>query len=130
MADQKSKPVTPENMRHLAENLIDFFAKEEVWSDMCVYVDGEAWKSDNYKKEYEKTTTRKGTEYYVKKDVDIAKQLEYSNPKTVTITFEGPLYDIINNVDYDYADKLSDKFLKEYGLYFEQGYAWSMAAYS
>lgn len=40
-----------------------------------------------------------------------------------------PSDDAVNYDDYNLLFKLDKKFLNKYGLYFEQGYAWSMAAY-
>ena len=127
----KKKPITPANMEKLAENLIDFFSSKDLFHDVCIYVNNQAWKSDKYMddKDLTEAYTAKGNKYYIKKNVDIKAQLEYSNPKTISITFEGPLYHVINYDDYDFVYKLSNKFLDPYGLYFEQGYAWSMAAY-
>lgn len=129
----KKTPITPESMEQLAKKLIDYFVKLEVYSDICIYVNGQAWTSDNFANadpEILEAFTDKGNKYYIRKNVDISKQLEYSNPETVSITFEGPLYHLINYDDYDFIYKLSTKFLDKYGLYFEQGHAWSMAAYS
>lgn len=130
MSQTKTKPVTPENMRALAEKMIDFFAKNEMWDAVNILVDNQMWQSDKSSKATEEKTTKKGTKYYVVPDIDIESHLEGSNPKTINITFEGPLYHKINYDDYDYIFKLTEKFLKPYGLYFEQYHAWSMAAFS
>lgn len=127
----KTKPVTPANMRELAAQLIDYFQEIGCWYDMGIYVDNERWASQKYSKDtdMEKCTTKKGTEYYVEKNVDISARLEYSNPDTISMYFEGPLYYTINYDDYDFLTKMDEKFLKPYNLYFEQGHAWSAAAY-
>ena len=128
MANTKKLPITPTNMKKLAEEIIDFLTEEELFWDVCIYVDNQAWQSNKYSgTEVTETQTKKGNKYYVKTDVDVTKQLEYNNPKTITMTFEGPLYHMVNEHAYD--QKLDKLFLNKYGLYFEQGYAWSMAAY-
>lgn len=123
-----NKTVSPANMRELAEKMIDFLSKNEFWFQMIIYVDNEAWYSEP-KNNTEKHFTKKGNDYYVKTDMDVKDYLEYNNPDTISLVFEGPLYHKINYEDYDYVSKLSEKFLKPYGLYFEQGYAWSITAY-
>lgn len=123
-----TKAITPDNMRLLSQKLIDHFVKENCWFQMIVYVDNEAWYSEQMP-DTEKHITKKGNEYFVKKDMDVQQYLEYNNPKTISIVFEGPLYSIINYHDYDYLTKLTNKYLTDYGLYFEQGYAWSATAY-
>ena len=65
----------------------------------------------------------------MEKNVDIKSRLEYSNPDTISMYFEGPLYHLINYEDYDFLNKLEKKFMEPYNLYFEQGYAWSATAY-
>lgn len=125
----KFKPVTPQNMRNLAEQLINHFAKIDCWYEMGIYVANERWSSDQHAGD-EKRTTKNGVTYYVTKNIDIKRQMEYSNPDTVSLYFEGPLYHLINYQDYDCVEKLTDKFLKPYGLYFEQGEAWNMAAFA
>lgn len=62
--------------------------------------------------------------------------VEYFNDDTITMTFEGALYELLNglwNSDYDSEyQKLYDEFnniFKKYGLYYELGYAWSLTAY-
>lgn len=116
-------------MRTLALKLIDHFAKEKCWYNVIIYVDNEAWYSEQ-RSDTEVFQTKKGNEYHVRKNINVSEYLEYSNPKTLSLVFEGPLYNIINHKDYDYLTKLSAKYLDTYGLYFEQGYAWSATAYS
>ena len=131
-AEQKKyEPINPENMEQLAKDLIDYFVKLGVFSDICIYVNSQAFKSNKYCDETDlsEAKTDTGNKYYIRKNVDIKKQLEYSNPDTVSIVFEGPLYHLINYDDYDFIAKLTKKFLTKYNLYFEQGYAWSMTAY-
>lgn len=124
----QTKPITPQNMRKLAIKLIDFLAKRSYWTEMGIYVDGERWSSEPLA-DTEEMATDNGNKYYVLKNVDIKACLEYSNPRTISMYFEGPLYHCINYQDYDFLTKLDEKLLKPYGLYFEQGYAWSAAAY-
>lgn len=129
MAANKT-PVTPKAMRKLAVKLMDYFQENGYWDEMSIYVDGECWSSDSPGgKAAEKCMTPNGTAYYARKNVNVAAQLEYCNPETVSIYFEGPLYETINYDDYDFLSKLDKMFLDQYGLYFEQGYAWSIAAY-
>ena len=47
-----------------------------------------------------------------------------------SVTFEGELYDAMNYNEFgsNIAEKIRND-LGEYGLYFEQGYAWSLHVY-
>lgn len=44
------------------------------------------------------------------------------------MTFEGPLYDVLNYGDGTTENELRT-FFEDYGLYYELGYAWSLATY-
>lgn len=131
----KKKPINPTEMRKLAIKLMDHFNSKSIdyWDGMIILVDNEMWmanKSNKY--ECEEMTTKHGTKYYVVKNIDISAQNEYSNPETITLLFDGShLYHRINYAPggIDYTSQLDEKFLKPYGLYFELGHAWSMAAY-
>lgn len=55
--------------------------------------------------------------------------IEYANDKTITMTFEGSFYEVIN---YGLFPSLLEKFsklLKDYDLYYELGNAWNLALY-
>lgn len=127
---KKLRKITPEAMEKLAIRMIEYFDKQGYWYEMGIYVNNKRLASDNLKGTYTEHVTKGGVKYYVEEDVDIKKCIEYSNPETLTIYFEGPLYDKINYHDYDYLQKLDKKFLEPYGLYFEQGHAWNMSAYN
>jgi len=124
------KKITPKAMEALALKMIDYFAKKGYWTEMGIYVNNKRLASDNLRGTYTKATTEGGVAYFIEENIDVKDYIEYSNPETLTIYFEGPLYHTINYDDYDYLNKLDNKFLKPYGLYFEQGHAWNMSAYS
>lgn len=63
-------------------------------------------------------------------EADVTKIIEYNNPDTLTMTFEGPLYDAYNGCTFHpQAKKSFQEIALKYGLYPEQGYAWSLAFY-
>jgi hypothetical protein len=130
--ENAKKPITPENMQNLALKMIDYFNQKSIglWYNIHILVNNEMWSSEPRTNSIPKTSPG-NTTYYVTENVDAVKQNEYANPDTITILFDGsPLYQIINYHDFDYILKLDNMFLKEYGMYFELGYAWSMSAYS
>ena len=126
----KVKSINRESMRNLAIKLIDYLDSKHLWDTTGIYVADQLYCDIGYAKPDDiERKTENGTVYYVRDIPDIKAMLEYSNPRTISMIFEGPLYHKINYDDFDFIDKLDKKFLEEYGLYFEQGYAWSMAAY-
>lgn len=54
---------------------------------------------------------------------------EYANDKTVSMTFEGPLYRALNGYFKSYVYNDIDKIVNKYGYYFEMGNSWNMALY-
>ena len=56
---------------------------------------------------------------------------EYANPDYPFISFEGPMYDLMNYGDIDqWKFKESfDKFLDTLGLWYEMGNAWNITLY-
>lgn len=128
MTTTKKLPITPKNMCKLAEEIIDYLTKEDLFSNVCIYVNNQAWQSEKPSTNNVKMGhTKKGNKFYIEDNIDVTAQIEYNNPKTITMTFEGTLYYLINEHNYD--QKLTELFLNKYDLYFEQGFAWSMAAY-
>jgi hypothetical protein len=85
-------------------------------TDTRIYFGGKAW---NYDSQGNKTVLKdiKGSDY------------TYSNDKTITCTFEGPVYDELN---YNYTSTLPcalNALFEEYGYYYETGHAWSFSLY-
>lgn len=125
------KPITPENMQKMAVRLIKLIDSLGMFHMINIYAGGKHYTSDynNKNPDMQEVKVESDTIYYVQ-DTNMDKiPVEYNNPKTLTMTFEGPLYDALN---YDSTDKTMEKINKifdEYGLYAEMGYAWSLAAY-
>ncbi len=120
--------LTKSGIEDLAKELMYYFEQNDLWSQVCIYAAEKSFSSyyvpGSIKKEENQTI------FYEKDEVDVSEKVEYCNPQTITITFEGPLYDMINYQDADFVYNLSKKFLYPHHLYFEQGHAWSMAAYN
>lgn len=120
-----AKSLTRERKLALACEIMDWLEANGLFEDVCIYVNGARLvrsESDGAAR------TANGTGYSLEPGVDVTKILEYCNPGTLTMTFEGTLY-----ADYNYGGPSYDKLraiAAKYGLYPEQGYAWSLALYS
>lgn len=126
-----TKKITPDNMKQLAFDIMDYLNTHDMWESCIIYVSNQRFLSKGWGSQYdtyEKGITKKGTEYIIENDINVKDYLEYSNPDTISLAFEGLLYDVIN-ADLDYISKLDHKFLDKFGLYFELGHAWNMSAY-
>ena len=130
----KRYPVIPvEEFKTKAERcafeIINFLIRHQLWQDTCIYVNGKRYTC------YDGEHYRYGNTWdcvFREDNMNPADYVEYFSA-FLTMTFEGPFYDIINYYDNPrYCDKLLDEFndiLKKYNKYYEQGYAWSLALY-
>ena len=122
--------LTASEKHEFAEKLIDWLSAKEyfygvnIYTGTCRYTDTSEYKPEN---NFEQCTTQKGTEY-IKQPYNGC-PCEYHNPNTLTITFEGPLYDAFNYHAFESTNEALDKIAEPYKLYNEQGYAWSTSFY-
>lgn len=121
--------ITPARMRKLAGELVDYLSDNGILSDVNIYVAGERWSTYEPDAGHEtRTIGKSGSVMHVVPCEDIGSKIEYSNPDTITVTFEGGLYDLLNYGDGSTEEDINS-IMKKYGLYMEPGYAWSFAAY-
>lgn len=99
-------------IEELALKIKDFFIKNNLGLDTCIY--------------YNNKCIKDCTE--VIENVKGSRCVEYANDETITITFEGALYHLVNYGSMSLMNKFS-KLLEKYGYYYELGYAWSMSLY-
>ena len=66
-------------------------------------------------------------------DIKGSEYFDYANDETISMSFEGPLYGVLNenwcNKKYAALEDEFDNILKEYGYYYELGNAWNLAMY-
>lgn len=112
-----------------ALDIINWLIKHEMWIDTCIYANGKRFSCyDGEHYQYGNTWDC----VFVEEDIDVARYIEYHGD-FLTMSFEGPLYNIIN---YNVPTKFCDKYVKEFELichkynkYWELGYAWSLSLY-
>lgn len=122
----KAKEITSENMDALALEIIEFLQKNDLFQDVSIYCNNKRI-SSNVITEGDLVKTELGA-YYVIGNCNVSSIVEFNNPNTITMTFEGPLYMVLNYGPAKTEEAFSALFIK-YGLYYELGYAWSLAAY-
>lgn len=120
--------MTKTQIEKLRTAIVALLTEYDILGDCTIYANGKRWiygykVSDDA---YELVLTEK-----VEDNIDVKEYLEYCNPDTISMTFDGSgLYGILN---YDIDDRgFIERFnalLKEYGLYYEQGFAWSLSLY-
>tara|TARA_Y100000310_G_C20150913_1_gene564685 strand:+ start:142 stop:465 length:324 start_codon:yes stop_codon:yes gene_type:complete len=88
--------------------------KNDAISDTRIYFNGKAW---NYNSSGEKTVLEdiKGSDYF-----------EYADDDTISMSFEGGLYHIMNYGPYELKEEFEDIFTP-FGYYCELGHAWNLS---
>lgn len=110
---------------HLMEELIDYLESVGAWGDTTAYCNGHRYGQNGCG---ELRKTKAGTSYRDKGCCNVSERLAFCNPDTVTLTFEGALYGHLNGTCTDVPKRLNEIGWR-YGMYYEQGYAWSLAFY-
>lgn len=116
-------------MENLAKAIFDWCKKHECWEENIIYFNGKAW-SDS--RSWGGTMgVAIGENLYEYADKNPLEYFEYANPKTLSMSFEGFLYDVLNGYD-EWTFRLQDSFyelLKEHGYYYELGNSWNLSLY-
>ena len=113
----------------LARDIYSWCKANNLWGDNCIYFDGKAWASwPDWHDELCKKIDEDLYEYENKNPKDY---FEYANPNTVSMSFEGPLYYVLNAYVSGWTKReheLTELFNK-YGYFYELGHAWNLSAY-
>lgn len=116
-------------MELLAKDIYKWCVKKGLWGDNIIYFDGKAWSSSSeWCGVQGKQIAENLYEYEGKNPKDY---FEYGNPETLSMSFEGPLYEVLNayRPGWTRLEQQFSKLFAKYGLYYEMGYAWSLSAY-
>lgn len=109
----------------LARDIYTWCIKHDCWQDVYIYYNGKRMGTSG-KDKNGKTVYRYGGMPFVEDNMDPRNYFEYvREPNILSMSFEGTLYDILNNHDmFAFQDLFS-----KYGLYYECGNAWNLSAY-
>lgn len=103
-------------MEELREKIIDLFKSYELYLDCTIFCNGKRYCYSNDKLETEE-------------DADVSEWLDYYNPDTLSMSFDGDIYDVFN---YGALPSLWEKFdelISSYRYYYELGNAWNLSLY-
>lgn len=117
----------------LMEDIIDYLEPHELFEDVNIYTNDHKYSSDKPRiadSSVTELTTSKGNKYYDYGKWNVTSQVEYNNPDSVTMTFEGDLYDALNYDDKGIVMTKLEQIGKKYGVYPELGHQWSLAFYN
>lgn len=109
----------------LAHDIYTWCIKNDCWQDVYIYYNGKRMGTSG-KDKTGKTVYRYGGTPFIEDNMDPRDYFEYvREPNILSMSFEGTLYDILNNRDMFALQNLFSK----YGLYYECGNAWNLSAY-
>lgn len=123
----KTNPLSQELKEELATKIKDFLIKKELWIDTIIYVNNKSISTYDSKKH--KYYYNDPLHIIVKENENPLDYFEYANPDTISMSFEGPLYEIMNIFDDSPILVEFNELLKEYGLYYELGNSWNLSCY-
>lgn len=121
--------------RMLANEIRQWLLDHEMWIDVSIYFDGVCYSTMKKKGKNEYGGWIYEFSYNDPNNLfeypdDPRTYFEYvANPHILSMSFEGPLYDILNGYygefGYDLEEEFSNIFHK-YGVYYELGNAWNL----
>ncbi len=101
----------------IVKEIEKFIVKHGLNTDMRIYFNGIAW---DYDSSGNKT---------ILKGLKASDFFDYANDKTISLSFEGGLYEVLNNyMDFTLKNKF-DNMLEKFGVYYELGNAWNCSIY-
>lgn len=110
-------------MEKLRQEIVELCNELEV-SDYIIYCNGKRYMYRGYS-DYDNQPTIQ--------DADVESYLEYCNPDTLSMAFEGELHSIFTySWNIPYCERVIEKFRKlfaKYGLYYELGNSWNLSLY-
>lgn len=114
----------------LAWDIYNWCKEHDLWQDIVIYFDGAAWSANSGAWGGELPLYMREDLYYYE-NKNPRDYFEYANPDTLSMSFEGGLYYVLNGYTPGWV-KLEAEFLalfEKYGFYYELGNAWNLAAF-
>lgn len=112
----------------MLKEIIDYLYEIGAALDVTLYCNGRCYRTESHPNAKTCHTSR-GNPYYDTGKKDVKESVEYNNPDSITMVFEGSLYDYLN---YDSSGTVADilnRIGARYEQYFEMGDAWNLAFY-
>ena len=115
-------------MEKLAKEIYDWCIEKNLWGDNCIYFNGKAWASWE---SWDVNGKKIGDRLYEYKDKNPKEYFEYANPNTLSMSFEGPLFHVLNAYVpgwVELVEEFGDLF-RNHNYYYELGHAWNLSVY-
>lgn len=129
----KNNPIFQTEMGRIALAIYEWCKSHDLWGDNTIYFDGHAITNSRYwyGSPDEILSEDEDARLYYYEDRNPRDYFEYVNPKTLSMSFEGDLYHVLNAYTPGWT-KLEDQFrnlLQSFGYYYEMGHAWNLTLY-
>jgi hypothetical protein len=108
--------INTEQKEKMAHEILELLKEYDLNTDIRIYFNGRCLDGNGTI-----TGNKRGSEYF-----------KYANDETLSMSFEGDFYEVINNYYPEMADIVMPKFagiLDAYGLFYEMGEPWNLATY-
>ncbi|MFW5962130.1 MAG: hypothetical protein ACOCQR_00765 [bacterium] len=107
-------------LEKLAREIAELLSQRGMAYDTAIYYDG---------KRLQCFTTNEEDGWVEEEGYKASNYTEYANDETITMTFEGPMYDVLNyHADDEFVEKF-DMLIEKYGYMYELGNAWNLSLY-
>lgn len=112
----------------MAKEIYEWCKDRGLWDDCCIYFDFKAWATwGEWSGEKGKKIADGLYEYENKLCTDY---FEYGNPHTLSMSFEGNLYEVFNyyweNMTLFEWHEQFYQMINDYGVYYELGNSWNL----
>ena len=117
-------------MEKIARAIYEWCKANELWGDNIIYFNGKAW--SNTGEEWEGVKGKQiDDELYEYENKNPLDYFECANPDTLSMSFEGPLYYVLNAYMPGWEKKEAElhALLESFGYYCELGDTWNLALY-
>lgn len=116
-----------ERLEALAKEIYQFLVSHGMWIDTAIYYDGKCMKTDGT--ENGQHSYRYNGKPFYDDEADPRRFFEYvADPHILSMSFEGPLYDVLNYGDAKKEAEFQAIFDK-HGIYYEMGHMWNLTCY-
>ena len=116
--------LTKVRIQQFAMDVFSYLMKHNLDSGVCIY-----FNDKRIRNEYDWRNIDASPKFIIEEDMNPHHYFEYANyDHILSMSFEGPLYDLMN---YSGGKKLDGlhKIFEKYGVYWELGNAWNLSAY-
>ena len=106
----------------LAFEIRQLLLKHNMWIDVRIYFNGKAMSTDNGRGKY---AYNDKSQFFILEDQNPRLYTRYAGD-ILTMTFEGPFYDVLNYFEDPEVYEEFVELLRKYELYHELGEAWNL----